>query len=171
MNWKLFTGRTRTAILKLRKSIGYALVNAGAITLGCAVMPKIQGGVGTDWAGVWMVGGGYTLSSSLYNFKDPLYIRFTGTTVFWKWLITLGGLTPIIGKTNANPTVEIAVADNIALPNLCVDPPVSTTLTLAPSTGTSRTATAYCVGDDYGEVGPEKEFARVIKFVCSTVFA
>jgi hypothetical protein len=126
-----------------------------------------------DWGGTWGLGAGYTVASTApaYTFADPKYIRISGTTVFHKMLPTLAGGTRLYGKRIALPTIELGIADLSSVANLCADPTVTSTITIVPPTGTTRTVTGRIVRDEIGQIEPEGEMVRIIEIACSTVIA
>lgn len=161
---------TKSRIITARLGLARLLWRAGMDKIGAAVFPKLQGGV--TWAGSWLLGAGYTLSvGTTWVFSDPKYIQVSETSVFHKMLVTLGGAQRLFGKRNNFPIIKLAVADSDATANLCVDPPVSATISLIPPTGTTRTATGRIVSDEYGQIEPEGEFMRIVTIACSTVLA
>ena len=126
-----------------------------------------------NWGGAWGLGAGWTVGSTApaYTFADPKYIRIGGTTVFHKTLPTCAGATKLFGKRNEFPTIEIGIADLTTSANLCADPPVDSTVTIVPPTGTTRTCTARLVRDEIGQIEPEGEIVRILEFAASTVLS
>ena len=162
----------KNIVLGLRKQISTKLFDAGLIRLGYAIAPKIQGG--TNWGGSWSLGAGYTFASAsapAYTFADPKYIRITEQSTFTKFLATLAGGTQLFGKRSAYPTIELGIADDSSVANLAADPAVSSACTLTPPSGTTRNITARCVSDELGQIEPQGEFVRIIKFQGSTVWS
>ena len=126
-----------------------------------------------NWGGAWSLGAGFTVGSTApaYTFADPKYIRISGTEVFTKLLATCAGATQLFGKRSAFPTIEIGVADLTSSANLCADPPVDSTVTIVPPSGTTRTCTARLVKDELGQIEPEGEIVRNLTFQASTVLS
>jgi hypothetical protein len=126
-----------------------------------------------NWGGTWGLGAGYTVGSTApaYTFADPKYIRISGTTVFHKMLATCAGATRLFGKRNEFPTIEIGVAELTTSANLCADPPVDSTITIVPPSGTTKTCTARLVSDELGQIEPEGEIVRILTFAASTVLS
>ena len=162
---------TKSRIITARLGLARLLWRVGMDKLGASVFPKLQGGA--DWGGAWGLGAGYTVTSTApaYTFADPKYIKIGGTTVFHKMLVTLAGATRLFGKRNMFPTIELGIADLTTVANLCADPPVASTVTIVPPSGTTRTVTGRVVRDELGQIEPEGEIVRIIEIACSTVIS
>ena len=126
-----------------------------------------------NWGGTWGLGAGYTVGSTApaYTFADPKYIRLTGTEVFTKALPTCAGLSQLFGKRSAFPTIELGIAELTTSANLCADPPVDSTVTIVPPSGTTKTCTARLIRDELGQIEPDGEIVRILTFQASTVLS
>ena len=117
-----------------------------------------------SYSGTWQLGAGFQVAFGSTTFNDPASVSMPEVSVFSKDLVTLGGTTAIVGKKiNKLDMLKIRVA-GIGDYSLVTQPPTSGLLTVTWPDGTSKTATAYLVGDKAQDVEPEKEMLREITF-------
>jgi len=161
--------------IQARRKLAAILFRLNLNRLARPVFPALQGGTSSAYAGAWQLGAGFTVSftvgSDTTNFSDPIGVSLPEVSVFSKDLVTLGGVTSLIGKKrNKLDMVKIRVAGYGAA-TLVTEPPTSGTITITWPDSTSKSATAYIVADKFQDVEPEKEMAREITFKPIAVLA
>ena len=125
----------------------------------------------SNYTGSWQLGAGFTVAFASTTFNDPASVSLPEVSVFNKDLVTLGGVTALVGKKhNKLDVVKVRVA-GYADYSLVTEPPTSGTLSVTWPDGTTKTATAYLVADKAQDVEPEKELIREITFKPIAVLA
>ena len=119
----------------------------------------------SDYANEWALGAGSKVIFGSDTYADPKLIRMPNPGVFRKDLVTLGGVTKLVGKKrNKIGELSIVVAGGTAYGTLVTEPPTSGALWRVWPDGTSKSCTAYLVEEGPSEVTPENEEDRQIIF-------
>jgi hypothetical protein len=117
-----------------------------------------------NYAGSWQLGAGMSVAFGSTTFNDPLKVMLPTESVFRKDLVTLGGVTSLVGKKrNALGEIKVVVA-GYGADTLVTEPPTSGALTVTWPDGTTKSATCYLVEDAKGDSDPEAELQRTITF-------
>lgn len=124
-----------------------------------------------NYAGTWQLGAGFAITFNGTTYADPLKVQLPEVGVFTKDLVTLAGVTALVGKKrNTIGQIGVVVA-GYSDGTLVTEPPTSGILTLTWPDGGSKSCTAYLVKDTPGDADPEAEMQRTIMFKPVTVLA
>jgi len=124
-----------------------------------------------NYAGTWQLGAGFAITINGTTYADPLKVLLPEVSVFTKDLVTLAGVTPLIGKKR-NKLGEIGViVAGYSDGTLVAEPPTSGIVTVTWPDGGSKSCTAYLVKDTPGDAEGEVEMQRTILFKPIAVLA